>query len=437
MNNIYIKIFSKIKTDAFKSFFTYFMSNISVALIPFIMLPILTRYLDPSDYGRVAIFTAFLSVITSISGMGLNSFITRKYYDNDKKEYEIANSISTGICIVAFNVFIILIILLSFYFLLGNSFIVDISFYYVLTACIAALFSNIVYARLSQWQVEKQPTKYAFLQVSQALINLLFSVSLVVFLKLNADGRVGAHFIAIILSGSMALFLLNKDNLLSLRNSSLKSIKEIYRFGLPMLPHFLGIFLISNVDKFIINPLLGIDKVGIYAVAAQLSGAMILIYDSLNKTILPVLFDNLSNDTNKEKIVSYSYMYILFTISTCLLFFIFGEVLIDLLAGEKYIEAGNVIGWLALGHAFGSVDQMFTNYIIYSKKTARLSFVTILSGTINCILMFIFIYNFGLLGAGYAFCLSMLLKMLMTWYYSNKSYPMPWFYFLKVNKDSL
>jgi len=63
--------------------------------------------------------------------------------------------------------------------------------------------------------------------------------------------------------------------------------------------------------------------------------------------------------------------------------FLFGPLIVRLLAGPRYAEAGTVIGWIALGHAFGGMYLMVTNYVFYSKRTGLLSLSTISAGIIN------------------------------------------------------
>lgn len=44
----------------------YLISNILNASIPFILLPILTRYLTTSEYGKIAIFQTIITGLVSV-----------------------------------------------------------------------------------------------------------------------------------------------------------------------------------------------------------------------------------------------------------------------------------------------------------------------------------------------------------------------------------
>ncbi|MFX3708006.1 lipopolysaccharide biosynthesis protein, partial [Streptococcus suis] len=83
--------------------------------------------------------------------------------------------------------------------------------------------------------------------------------------------------------------------------------------------------------------------------------------------------------------------------------FLVGPVIISLVVGDEYREAGNVIGWLCLGQVFGGMYLMVTNYVFYSKKTGMLSLITISSGLLNLLTMIILVNYLGIEGAGIAF----------------------------------
>ena len=226
----------------------------------------------------------------------------------------------------------------------------------------------------------------------------------------------------------ISLWLLYKDELLGFvwRPGYLR---EILAFGIPLIPHSAGLFLLSAVDRFFINSQLGLAQVGIYMVAVQLSSAMGLIFDAINNAYVPWLFERLSGNNHEEKrqIVKWTYRYFLVLIGVVAVAFVIGPALLVLIAGEEYREAGDIIGWLAMGQAFNGMYLMVTNYIFYSKKTGRLSLATICSGLINVGLLLTLISLFGLKGAAIAFAVSMGFKFFLTWIMSHRSYPMPWF----------
>src|SRR5690606_5039639 len=175
-------------------------------------------------------------------------------------------------------------------------------------------------------------------------------------------------------------------------------IREVLRFGIPLIPHVGGIFLLASVDRFVINAELGLAQTGIYMVAVQFAAALALVFDSINKAYVPWLFERLKRDQMSEKheIVRFTYIWYALILCGAALAFAVGPWLVILIAGEEYARAGDLIGWLVLGQVFGGMYLMVTNYIFFSKRTGSLSLVTLVSGLLNVVLLVLLTGRFGL-----------------------------------------
>src|SRR5690606_8993186 len=186
-----------------------------------------------------------------------------------------------------------------------------------------------------------------------------------------------------------------------------------------------------SVDRIIVNAELGLGAAGRYMVAVQLSTAMLMVFDAVNKAYIPWLYERLQRDNlaKKQLIDRYTYFYFCVVLVLAALAFLLGPFFIRLIAGEQYAAAGEVIGWLALGQSFCGMYFMVTNYIFYSKRTGLLSLATISSGLLNVGLLVVLIEPLGLTGAAQAFCIAMAVRFLLTWIVAQKRHPMPWFDF--------
>jgi O-antigen/teichoic acid export membrane protein len=305
---------------------------------------------------------------------------------------------------------------------------------WVLLSVAVAIFGFVIQMRLGLWQFKKNAIQYGVLQVSQSVVNVLLSLLLVIALAQGAAGRIDAQIYATGSFAVISVFLLYRDDLLSFKWRP-DQLADVLRFGIPLIPHIAGIFLLSSIDRVVINSKLGLADAGVYMVAVQLTGAMGIVFDAVNKAYVPWLYERLARDQAHEKlqIVRWTYAYFVVVLIAVSLAFVVGPPLTVLIAGERYAEAGKVIGWLALGQAFGGMYLMVTNYTFYAKKTGLLSLSTIVSGAINVALLLALVGQMGLIGAGIAFALAMAIRFFLTWLVAQKCHPMPWFYFLKPN----
>ncbi|OBU32391.1 oligosaccharide flippase family protein [Photobacterium phosphoreum] len=410
----------------FKGASVYLVSNLLNAVIPFLLLPILTRYLSPAEYGQIAIFQTLLAGIGTFIGLNAIGAANRKFYDGDIDETILRQF--NGSCIQILIVSSIIAFIGIFLFKNQLSEFLAIPTSWILAAAVISAFGFITSMRLGQWQIRSQAKWFGVLQVSSSLVNMLLSLLFVIVLTQGAQGRIDAQVITGILAAIIALLWLYKDKLLQIKVWKPQYIKEALSFGVPLIPHHVGFFLITAVDRFVINQKLGLTEAGIYMVAVQLSSAMGIVFDAINKAYIPWLFERLKRDEYDEKkqIVKYTYLFFVSVLIIAGIIFIIGPFFVTLIAGNQYIEAGKIIGLLCLGQTFGGMYLMVTNYIFYAKRTNLLSVVTIITGVINLCLLYLLVNKFGLVGAAIAFVIARFLQFMFTWVLANKCVEMKW-----------
>lgn len=406
----------------------YLFSNILAAAIPFALLPILTRYLTPAEYGQVAIFQTLLAGLGAFIGITAQGAARVKYYDHHLSKAELKYFIGNCFLVLAATTALVFLVAVSFRQFLSDWLALETQ--WILLSVVVSSATFIVAMRMGQWQVRKQAKNYGVFQVSQSLINMLLSLLLVVYFLQGAAGRIWVLSLMPLVYAIIALFLLYKDGLLGFAWRP-NYLREILTFGIPLIPHSVGYFLLSSVDRFVINDKLGLAQVGIYMVAVQLVSVMGLVFDAINNAYIPWLFERLKRNQSDEKkqIVRWTYAYCMVLLGIVALAVVSGPALLILIAGEKYSEAANVIGWLALGQALHGMYMMVTNYIFYSKRTGLLSLSTMTAGLVNVGLLMVLVSFMGLKGAAIAFAISMGIKFLLTWYVAQLRHPMPWFDF--------
>ena len=405
----------------------YLISNIGVAAIPFLLLPVLTRVLGPHEYGRVAMFQALVSGLAGLVGLSVAGAANRKFFDTGIDTRTLGEFIGSCLQIVAGASVVILIFLYAFQESLVAWLDLEPDWLYLAVLMCAA--SVVLQLRLGQWQVRREAAKYGLLQVFQALLNMLLSLLFVVVLLLGAEGRIAGQVVAACIGAAIGVALLRKDSLIYAWTWRPEHIREALKFGVPLIPHVAGLYLLSFADRLVINDKLGVAQAGVYVVAAQLTGALGIVFDAVNKAYVPWLFAKLQDATPAETrmVVLSTYSWFGLILSAVLVAFLIGPRLVLWLAGPGYEAAGDVIGWLALGAGFSGMYLMVTNYIFYSKKTGLLSVVTLASAGLNVFLLILLTERLGLSGAAIAFAVASGVRFLLTWWVAQRSHPMPWF----------
>ncbi len=404
---------------------TYMLASIINAAIPFLLLPVLTRYLNPAEYGEVAVFQVWVALIGALCGLSVHGAAVRKYYDCDDPDRQMGDFVSACIVLLVVSSSVFLILLLPFSAWISQT--IGLSRNWLLMGVLFAFCNFLVQLRLGQWQVRKEPRKFGLFQISLSLLNMTLSLILVVIFSLGVTGRLAGHISSVVFFGISGLMLLWRDGLL---NFSWRPdlMGEALRFGVPLVPHIVGAFLLLTIDRAVISASLGLEAAGFYMVAAQMAMVMGLMLDSVNRAYVPWLYEKLKRNNFDEKvfIVKLTYGYgIVLTIIAVLGFIVGGPILV-FIAGENYQPAASLIGWLILAKSFHGMYYMISSYIFYAKRTGAIAMITISTGALNILLLFIMTAKFGLLGAAWATCVSMFVQWLVTWKVADGLVNMPW-----------
>jgi O-antigen/teichoic acid export membrane protein len=403
----------------------YISSSILSAVIPFLLLPILTRFLSPEEYGQIAMFNIFIAALAAIIGLSVHGAANRRFFDDDVSNIELARFNGNCFFILLGSTSLALFVLIFINtFLAGYLGIPPVWIYLGIASVFCGFILNI---RLGQWQIRGKAKSYGFFQVIISLVVFSFSLLFVISFNLGAEGRIYGIVLTSIIAGFISYLTLRNDKLF-LFEYNRQDIKDALSFGVPLIPHVLGGFLLLSVDRLVINKELGLEMTGIYMVAFSLGNALNIIFSSINRAYSPWLFGQLKekNQDKKIAIVKNTYIYFVFLMIMSLLTFFIAPPILKLIVGEKFHQAADVLPIIMIGQVFLGMYFTVTNYIFYVKKTKYLSYVTISSGAINVVLLLLFIPHYGISGAAFAFLIANLWQFLATWIVSAKLYVMPW-----------
>ncbi|ACU91333.1 polysaccharide biosynthesis protein [Desulfomicrobium baculatum DSM 4028] len=410
----------------FKSASIYIVTGVANSAIPFILLPILTRVLSPSEYGKIVMFSSAFVVISSIVCLSVHGSVSVKYFDiNIDHPRYLATSLMVVFPSAMFCIFFIIV------FSNPLSRYVGISHWWLIFAALASVAQFIVQLRLLMWQVSHNAFKYGVFVVSQTVMNLAISLFFVLGLSYGWEGRGVGIVLSMFLFGIVAFLSMQVAGMLRWKFSFMYA-KSMLKFGIPLIPHSVGGLLMSMTDRFAISALIGIEEAGVYAAAMQIGLIVFVVSDACNKSFAPWLFSILSKNDESEKIKIVKYTYFLFFAIPVLAYF-FGKIapwLLQFVVGSQYQSGSGAVLFIALGGGFGAMYYLVANYVFYAEKTGALACVTLFSGVVNVVLAMLLVKANGSVGAAQAYMASQIICFFLTWIIAGNVYSMPWKFFI-------
>lgn len=396
----------------------FFAFGIIVALdkvILFTLLPLYTRVFTVSQFGCFDLVQTFAAVISVFAFLQLETSLQRYYY-TEKDRGKFIFSILVTVFFIG-----IFLALIGSYFSKKISFILlnDVSYTKIIVlALIQIPFEIVLTINTIILRYEKQNKN--FLTITLLRSGLLILLVFLLIFQYNVLGVFIAQFITVIITSILSFFYIKPYLVFTY---SIPSIKKSFDYAMPQFPARLGSTANSHANRFIINGYMSTLALGIFSMALKLSSIVSLFHSVFMMAWNQFMFQIINNKKHKELFV------LLFAIISPILFFIvsclalFSYELIYYLMTPDYIAAYKYVGTISLSLAFIICKEIVDIGPKYLEKTRYLSINFFISVIVNIASLLILVPMYGLLGAVISLLTTNLTLLIVSWYNSNKIYP--------------
>ena len=406
-----------------KSSIIYLSSSILNKAIPFLLLPILTEYLSPDEYGVLSIFQLLISFSTAFVGMNMSANISKNFFKYNKQQ----TSLMIG------NILMILSLTTLIYFVIT----LGVSFYYqeifsvpsnwVVIIPILSFMFMINTINLTILRNQEKAILFGIYEIANTAVNMGVTILLLLMYHYGWYSQAVGITIAYTLFFIISLLHMRKNSFIILRYDR-KEARKVMKLSIPLIPHVVGGIIISLSDRFFIERMVSLEMVGIYSVGYMFGMVVMLFTDAFIKSWSPWFYRMLpdADNTKKIKIVKYSYLYILATFIIAFGISIFAKFIIPYVVDVRYAGAEIYVFWIAIGYAVHGVYKIFFPYLVHISKTSFLGVSTVIAAVLNLIFNYFLIKKCGAIGAAYATVLSFIISASLVFWYQNKHFKMPW-----------
>lgn len=407
----------------------YFITTLVNNAIPFLFLPILTRYLTPAEYANIALFSFFLAMSNSLTGISIPAVISKNFFDQPRKFIKkiIGNSIVIVSCLMLISMLFIVLV----YYLFRTT--LDLPLFWLLIIPLISFSFVIFNMGLNVLRNSKKVFEFSLHQIGNTVLNALISLFMVVVLLRGWQGRAWGIVLALLFSAAWSFYYLVNNDYVSFAISK-SMIRSILRVVLPLMPNSFQSVVIAQVGIFFIQYYFSKELLGKYSVGFQIAVAVKLLIDTLNLSWSPFLYQQLSKAREINKLFITRLLYSLFAIlATGILFInVFSGFILRIMTSERFHGAVEFIPWFTLGFLFQGMYVFLMPILIKHDKQKYISVVSFSNMVIMIGLNFVLIKFFGYIGAAYAYCLTYFIMFLAFAWQSQKTLPLPWLKALKI-----
>lgn len=410
-----------LRTSAFaRDFKNYALGDLFTKVISIISIAIFTRILSVEDYGIYSVYNTSIAFLVITLTLGFHTVVSRYYFEKQEDFASFVTlSLVSSIVLVSCCLPIVHFFKDSlFRFLNLPSSLIVFIYPALMIAIITSIFS----------QVYSSERKSAFLTMVELVKTYLTFFIGLFFLWYVEKSYVSLIEGSLLVGGIISVFMLYKLRYLFVKNFKIQHLIYIVLFSIPLIPYHLSSLLLQQVDKIMINALLGNYESGLYSFAVNI-GMLYLMFTALVLRAFAPDYFNLMNERQYTQLDTKIFRIFQIYIIVALFLIYFGKEVAFVLADEKFEKATNIIPIIISGYVFFSIFEIYGRNSIYANRTIYSSINVLIPGLINIVLNNFLIQKFGYIGAAWATLISYLLMACLAYFISV--------YIIKIHSFSL
>lgn len=401
-----LKISAGVKSSVVYTLSTLFSKGLAI-----ITVPIFTRLMSTSEIGVVNLFNSWYSMISVVATLALTSGgfqLALKQFRNERDQYvSSVLSLTSGVAVC-----------LTIIYLFRPNFwngITGLSTGLMLLMMLELFLSPAQQFWLLRQRYEYKYKAVAIVTFSSALFAAIISVAAVIHgSNVGVDNlgeiRLYANY-AVLLSVAFVLWVRTFIKGKTLYN------KQYWKFSLslsiPLIGNSIATQILSVSDRTMISKMVGNSAVGIYSTLYTVSSLSLIIWQAINASFIPFLYENLEKPEKRNEIKSLaSKLLAAFAVIAFVLTMMAPEI-VRILATNEYYEAIYIMPPIAAGVFLTSVSNMYSNVLIYHKKTNFIMISSIIAATVNVVLNYFGIRFFGYMAAAYTTLIAYIILAVM------------------------
>jgi len=391
-----------------KASIAFVVSSFLLKGINFITTPIFTRLINSDEYGAIAEYNSWQSILEVFALLGLTSAgvfnVGLNDYKNSRKQY--MSSMLTICNLSTFIVFFLIFILKSIFgekFLLSTNLLILMFFYFI--------FSPAQIFWVTRERYEYRYKLAVFITIASTILSQGISVVAVIIAdteNLSVVKLWSSNIAAFIFSIPIYFYVYIKGKTFFNK----EQWKHVLIFAVPLLPHYLAQHVMGGADRIMLADMTTKTDAAIYSVVLNISVIATIAWNSINASIVPYTFENL-NERNYKKINGAVLPIIVCYAVFCCIVALIAPEIIAILAPTEYYEGKYAVPPIVATSFLSALYNIYANIEFYHKKSTGIVLATIIAAILNITLNYMLIPIFGFTGAAYTTLVSNLVLVLI------------------------
>lgn len=400
----------------------YALATVLNRAVSVVLLPLYARMLVKAEFGVLEILTVTSTVVMLVLQLGMDSALFRSALYRQGVDRRVLTSTAHYFLVVTALVAVAVLVALAgpiSQLLFG-----DTGYVWVLRLVFVGDFflvcNTIPMARL---RIDEKSLKFALIASANFLLSISLNVLFVGVLKRRVEGAVMANTLAALLFAAIYLAVIWPELGPSI---SLRELKEMLAYGLPLVPAAACNMVLMMSDRYLLRFLADLDQVAMYAAATRL-GVMMMLLVSAFQLAWPAIFFPIARRQDGPRTFARLFEFFMLGVCTFALWLaVFARDLIELLATKSYLPGARVVPLLVASFVLYGVYYFTAIGVQVRKKTYFLPLGIGVAAALNLLLGLHLVPRTGMMGAALAKVLAYAVLAAVMWTISQLLYRVPY-----------
>ena len=385
-----------------------------------LLAPLFTQYFLPDEMAVLDLATGLITFLTLIGMLQMESSSGRFFYDNsvEKRKHIISKSI-----FFIFGLSVILSLLLVLFSGNISELLFENSSYkkLIILGAIILPLGNLFSYQMSMMRYLKKPIHYGVIYLVQILVTLVLSVVFIAYLNTGIYGFFYAKIIGLFVGLISVLLYMARAKLLIIV-FNFQILKKSLAYNLPLMPGLIAVWSNIYLSRFLLLSMVGLADIGLLSLAFRVGTICALIEQAIKMTWNPFLFESLKKEGHKEMIRKVFSLLTVLVFSFAGLLILFMPEIFDIFIDEKYTAALMLSTIIVLPLTIRILDQIVIIGPSIVKKTQYNSYLTMAVLTLNIVLIYVIVPEYGVIGVPISLGIASIFKIFVGNAISEKLY---------------
>lgn len=388
----------------------YALGEIIPKLFTFLIFPIYTRHIEPSQYGIIDYINTIDTFISVFCILSLNTYFLYAYYKEDTETGKKRLFGSLSVFSLAFTIFISVLL-----HVIGpaafKSWGSDVPFYpYISLGIVSNIFNIVTLLPICLYRVKENPLPITIITICKSAFVLIGTTLAVTYFNGAAYEVLFVRVVIGALFAFIYIYLAKDDILLCLDK---RIIVKALRFSLPLVPGAVAYYVFNLFDRILIEKYLTLGDLAIFSTASSLAMMLNIVSNGAYRSFEPYFFQTFGSDSFNNNFCKVRDTLLTVVVIFAFAIGIFSKEFFEIFTSPLYYVAYNYVPIILIGAIIYSISLMYETILIAKGMTIKCTLITFIGAFTSILLNVIFLKRYGIYSASLVLSFSFLLVLLL------------------------